>query len=776
MKKPKFIPEFKDIPTGRRKMPELPLEERTGNFKEVEIGFTEEMALAEAARCLSCRRCIGCGLCLAECDQEAVVYDETPERVTLEADSIILTSDGAPYDPAGKPELGYTTSANVITSLEFERLASPNGPFGGYILRPSDGQRPRRIAFVQCVGSRDEGIGANYCSAVCCSRTFSQARAAREHLGKIAVTVFHKGLRPAGKRSEIDLTGLMAADWMNFVEAGVDEIKEHPVTGAVTIAYRAGEKACEAEFDLVVLAVGVQSKSEFRRLARAGGLKTNKYGFVGRNLAGLVAEAEGVTFAGAIGGPSSDAVSVVEAIAAASRSLASGDAPERAERVGGNGRPGIFACGYGLGLSEKGDEIVKVLGAGGIAVDGTYPFLCYKDGRQAMAEKAREAGRLVVLGCHRGSHESLFERILGVGRGKVAVAGTDEIADLAQAGIKAPVDDFPRVLEPSGRKVSRVAVIGSGASGLAAASELLRRGLEVTLIEKSDKPGTPFLEAFRDSGGEEEAAVAFVKAVEAHPRAKVLLSSSVAALERAGGKLLLEVATATGKETVEVGAVLVATGAGRYKPAEYPYGKHEAVIDQWELAARIGEGKTAPKNLVMIQCVGARDSEHPYCSRYCCKQALSNALLYKSNNPEARITVLHKGIRVFGFEEDLFTDAVDQGIKFVKIVDRAEIAEGKTLKVKASSETGGGIALDADLVVLSLAHLHGPGQEDLSGILGAPLDDVRFFASEHPLSEPFRTSAAGVFVCGFARRPVVAEEAYIEGVGAAGAIWFWLMT
>jgi heterodisulfide reductase subunit A-like polyferredoxin len=803
MKKPKFIPEFKDIPTGRGKMPELPLEERTGNFDEVELGFTEEMALAEAARCLSCRRCIGCGLCLAECDREAVVYDETSERLTLEADSIIFTSDGAPYDPGGKRELGYTASANVITSLEFERLASPTGPFGGYILRPFDGERPRRIAFVQCVGSREEGIGANYCSTTCCSRTFSQARVARKHLGKVAVTVFHRGLRPTGKRSEVELTELKAADWMSFIEAAIDGITEDAETGVVKIAYTAGEKAGEAEFDLVVLAVGINSKSEFRRLARAGGLKTNKYGFAGRGLAALVGEAPGVTFAGAIGGPLSDAGSVVEAIAAAGRSLTSGVSPERAEPPHGNGWPGIFACGYGLGLAGKDVDLVEGLEAKGITVDGVYPFLCYKEGRLAMAAKAKEAGHLVVLGCHSGSHESLFERVLGVEQGKVAIVGIDEIAARAGEKIKALIEDLPRTLKDAGRKVKRVAVIGSGTSGLAAASELLRRGLEVTLIEQSDKMGTSFLEAFRDSGGETEVAEGFVKAVEAHPKAKVLLASTVTSCDRSDGKLLLEVTAAGGSETVEAGAVLAATGAGRYEPAEYPYGKHEAVINQWELTSMIGEGKTDRKKLVMIQCVGARDGEHRYCSRYCCKQALANALLYKSNNPDAQVTILHKGIRVFGFEEDLLTDAMDQGVKCVKIDGRAEITGGKTLKVRAvlDSRTGGGlmqeakpeagggslkqgaksgalgeIALDADLVVLSLAHHHGPGQKELSRTLAAPLDELGFFASDNPLSEPFRTCAAGVFVCGFARHPVVAEEAYVEGVGAAGAIWSWLMT
>jgi heterodisulfide reductase subunit A-like polyferredoxin len=778
MKKPKYIPEFKDIPTERQKMPELELDKRTGNFDEVELGFTEEMTLAEAARCLSCRRCIGCGLCLAECDKEAVVYDEASERMTIEADSIVITSDGEAFDPGRKPRLGYRTSANVITSLEFERLVSPTGPFGGYILRPFDGERPRRIAFVQCVGSREEGIGANYCSTVCCSRTFSQAKAAKEHLDKVTVTVFHRGLRPIGKRSEIDLAELQASEWVDFIEAGIDEVKEDADTGTVTVTYTAGEKAGEAEFDLVVLAVGIHSKSEFRRLARAGGLKTNKYGFVARDLPTLVAEAAGVTFAGTIGGPRSDATAAVEAIAAGSKSLASGEAVEKAEPPHGNGWPAIFTCAFGLELAGKDVDLVKALEAKGIEVCGTYPFLCYKEGRRAVAEKAKEAGHLVVLGCHAGSHESLFECALGVQPGKVAIVGIDEIAARAGEKIKGLIEDLPRTLREAGRRLSSVTVIGSGTSGLAAASELLRRGLEVTLIERAEQIGKPFFEAFRDAGGETEAAEAFVKAVEGHPKAKVLLSSTVTSCERSDGKLTLEIKTAGGKKTVEAGAVLVATGAGRYEPAEYLYGKHEAVIDQWELTSRIGEGKTAPKKLVIVQCVGARDSEHRYCSRYCCKQALSNAMLYMSKNPETQVTILHKGIRVFGFEEDLLTDAVEQGVELVGIDGKPEVTEGKPLKVKVKAEAraGGDMTLDADLVVLSLAHHHGQGQKQLSGALGAPLDELGFFATGNPLSAPFTTEAVGVFVCGFARHPVVAEEAYAEGVSAAGAIWSWLMT
>ncbi|MGD8628179.1 MAG: hypothetical protein PVH52_03790, partial [bacterium] len=231
MKKPKYITDFKDIPTPRHKMPELEIAERQGNFNEVELGLNEEAVLAEAARCLSCRRCIGCGLCLAECDQEAVVYDQEPESITVEADSIVFTSDGRPFNPDRKRELAYADAANVITSLEFERMVSPAGPFGGYLLKPFDGDVPRSIAFIQCVGSREEAIGADYCSTVCCSRTFSQARQARDLLGEVKVTVLHRGLRPIGKFGEKDLMELEASEWIEFIEAAVSGVEEDTVSG-----------------------------------------------------------------------------------------------------------------------------------------------------------------------------------------------------------------------------------------------------------------------------------------------------------------------------------------------------------------------------------------------------------------------------------------------------------------------------------------------------------------------------------------------------------------
>jgi heterodisulfide reductase subunit A len=181
-------------------------------------------------------------------------------------------------------------------------------------------------------------------------------------------------------------------------------------------------------------------------------------------------------------------------------------------------------------------------------------------------------------------------------------------------------------------------------------------------------------------------------------------------------------------------------------------------------------GDKSSDTIVMIQCVGARDAGHPYCSLYCCKQALSNAMLYKSNNPEADITILHKGIRVYGFDEELLTGAVEQGIKFVEFEEPPELEAGSGVTVKVRSSDGDDLKLSAGLVVLSLAHSHGKAQKGLADLTGIALDQLGFLKSGNPLSNPFATPVEGIYVCGFARRPVIAEDAFVEGIGAAGAI------
>jgi heterodisulfide reductase subunit A-like polyferredoxin len=773
MKKPKYIPDFKDIPSPRAEMPELPLEERHLNFEVVELGFSEEQALAEASRCLSCRRCIGCGLCLAECDDCAIVYEETAAGLTLEADALIYAGEAEVYNPGSKTELGYENSSDVITSMEFERLASAVGPLGGVIVRPFDGRIPGNIAFIQCVGSREEGIGANFCSTVCCSRTLSQAEAARRLIEDVRVTVIHRGMRPVGKDGERIFRRLAAESWMDFVAGRVEEIKEDPESGNVKVKYAGVDGEKEGEFDLVVLAVGVRARREFGSIARRAGLGTNRYKFVDLKPGNMSAPVGCVNIAGDSLGPSTVGRSIIESIAAASRSLGGGGAGS-AEAGGVRGlsedaRPVVFACRYGLELMGSGARTAEDLKAMGIEVEGILPFLCYRRGREAMAGRVGPGRRLIVVGCHSGSHERLFESVLGMAPGSVSVIGGESVnGDLAAA----VAERASGVGEAPGPPVGRdrpVAVLGGGVAGLAAAAELARRGVSVVIVEKTAQVGS-FLKDAGDNDEERETVAAFLKGVEENDTIKVMKSASLESLERDGGGVSLGVKTGKGRETLEASCVIIATGAAEYKPDESRYGGSDRVISQKEFRAMLDRADAGLKRIVMLQCVGARDDEHPYCSRYCCGEAIANALACKSAAPESEITILHRGIRVYGFEEDAFTDAIDAGVEFVEIEGEAAVEHSEGLKVAAKTAGSGAVEIEPDILVLSLAHTHEGANTEVSKITGADLDDLGFFAVARPLEAPLDTSLPGVFVCGFAREPLTMVEAFNDGVAAAGTV------
>jgi heterodisulfide reductase subunit A len=443
----------------------------------------------------------------------------------------------------------------------------------------------------------------------------------------------------------------------------------------------------------------------------------------------------------------------------------------------------------GMGVAGAVDSGGKPSGP---EIDGTYPFLCFKDGRAAVAAALKDAAGLVVVGCHRRSHEDLFERLFGLAPGKVAILGREDLdgdpgeavsrslealsagPDSAgtAAGDAAPARSAQDDAAESGAvaKSTRVVVVGGGTSGLAAASELLRRGAEVVLIEKSGEIGRTLIDAAVDSGAEGELAEGFVDQVRKNEKATILTSSMVESVTRSGAGLTVKVSGSGGGKTFEAGALLLATGAALYRPEEYPFATADTVVDQGEFRKMAAVGGASPDRVVMIQCVGARDEKHPYCSMYCCKQALSNALLYKSNNPDAEITILHKGIRVHGFDEELLTGAVEQGIKFVEFSAPPELEAGAGVAVKVRSRDGEDLKLSADLVVLSLAHSHGDAQKGLADLAGLAQDELGFLDSADRLGNPFATTVDGIYACGFARRPVIAEDAFVEGIGAAGAI------
>ncbi len=699
MKKSKFITEFKDIPSPREKMPHLPSEERKENFREVELGFSEEVAVREARRCLSCRRCIGCGLCLAECDPRAVVYDDGGRTLKLKVDSVILTPGFEEFDAGRIGELGYRKCQNVITSIELERMLSPTGPYGGYVLRPFDGRVPGKIAFVQCVGSRNEAIGADFCSSICCMTALKEALALARLIPDVNVNILHRDMRPLGKGSEQFYQDVLKEKNVRLTRAAVTKVSEVAETGNLTVEVSAGGNSSREEYDLVVLSVGVRAAG--KALSRRAGVRLNKYGFcITDSLSPGVTSKKGILSAGAFTAPAAIDTSVLQSqavSAVALRELGGGD------RFGG-GSPG----------SDSGKKNPE-----------TKPTV-------------------------------------------KPSAGPEVVAALVPAGDRKPI-----------------LVIGGGLAGLVAANELSRMGHRVTVAEKQEEIGGVLSKrAFKiDEKAEKDAISVLIEGAEAGG-VEMLTSAQIKTLTGNHGNFSATL-IADGKErTAEFAAVIVSIGGREYVPEGFLHGKSKNVLTQLELEQALADEPPDGSSFVMIQCVGSRASEWPVCSRVCCAQALKNALALKKARPEARITILHRDVRVYSVEEEMLSEALEKGIEFVVLKnDSALVPSGSEVKVRAGARkadggdvlsveferAGGGKSesLSADCVVLSAALRPQTDVKELGETLGIEVDETGFFKEAHPKLRPVESTRKGVYICGLAHSPQTVSDTIIQATAAA---------
>ncbi|MDP1761669.1 MAG: FAD-dependent oxidoreductase, partial [Deltaproteobacteria bacterium] len=267
--------------TPREPMPELDQAEWTKGFKELNLGFTEAQAQAEAARCINCGACSECMQCVEACKAGAIAHEQQPRTQTLEVGAVILAPGFKTFDAKLKPEYGYGRYPNVITSLEFERLLSATGPCAGHVRRPSDQAEPKRIAWIQCVGSRDASIGREYCSYVCCMYAAKQSIIAKEHDHGVTPTIFFIDFRAQGKGFDRYFERARDEHGVRLIRSMISRVTEDPRTHNLELTYvdEDGRIRME-EFDMVVLSVGLTPHPAAQKLAAVCGIDTDQWGFV----------------------------------------------------------------------------------------------------------------------------------------------------------------------------------------------------------------------------------------------------------------------------------------------------------------------------------------------------------------------------------------------------------------------------------------------------------------------------------------------------------------
>ncbi len=789
------------------------LDDRKAIYKPYPQAFPNAYAI-DGEKCLKMKKPRACGKCLKVCQAGAIDHHMAEEKIEINVGAVVLCPGFELFDAELKGEYGYGIYQNVITSLQFERMLSASGPYQGELRRPSDGSHLKKIAFIQCVGSRDITMNQGYCSSVCCMYATKESVIAKEHLPGLDAAIFCIDVRAFGKDFEKYYNRARDEYGVRYIKSAISSIKELQQTKNLRLQYRSQDsQTAEEDFDLVVLSVGLKPSPGVTGLARVMDIPLNRYNFCEvESLSGVKSMRPGIFVAGAFSGPKDIPEAVMQASAAAGEcgaylspsrgSLVSEKVyPEPRDVAGEDPRIGVFVCRCGINIASVVDvpsvtRFAESLPNVVCAREGLY--VCSQDSLAGIKDFIREynLNRLVVASCSPRTHRPLFQELLrdsGLNKHLFEMANirdqcswvhrddpdmaTQKAMDLVKmsvirAATLSPVKSVVVDVNPS------CLVVGGGISGMSAALCLAGQGFRVHLVEKEDRLGGLALRIGQGFNGEDiksylENTAAMVKA---SPLIDVRLNTEVAGVSGYIGNFA---STLSDGSVIRHGAAIIATGGDELKPEEYLYGRHRDVLTHLDLeeAFRAGDPRLgSARNIVMIQCVGSRDDQRPYCSRICCSRTMKAALKVREINPSANIVVLYRDIRTYGFKEDLYREARSRGVIFIRYDRdsrpsvRPETVSGREVVVVSLTDPVVGEKLDiqADLLVLATATVPSGSNADLSRIFKVPLNPDGFFLEAHVKLRPVDSQAEGVFICGLAHSPKGLEGSITQGKAAAG--------
>ncbi|MDF1555164.1 MAG: FAD-dependent oxidoreductase, partial [Deferrisomatales bacterium] len=720
-------------------------------------------------------------------------------------------------------EFGHGRYPNVLTSMQFERLASRSGPTEGMVARLSDGKKPAKVAWLQCIGSRDQEHP--YCSSICCMIATKQAMLAKQRLDEVDCRVFVMDERAFNKEYTKYYNKAMDTHGVCYTRCRVSAIREDPKTRDLFLRYPdADGNLIEERYGMVVLAVGLQPPARSAELARLMNIELNAHGFCETDkFQPLQTSQPGVYVAGAFQSPKEIAETVFDAAGAAGEvmrvlhdTLGGQPAPREypflgrtegfpAERdLGAEAvRTGVFLCECGPVVAQSldlGDVAAFAASLPGVAHVGTLELGCFPEGIEQLQQTitGKALNRVVVAACSPRTHEALFQRaVRGAGlnpylfemvnlreycawvHDREPAAATRKARELVRLAVlrAARLEPVRRIpIEPHRSAL----VVGGGVAGMTAALTVADAGFDVTLVEREEALGGNLRHIYYLAEGLNPQRLLrdLINRVAGHHRIDVVTRSELVGTGGSIGRFTTALRTVgNGDDTQSVahGVTIIATGGREGTARAALHGDDERVVTQLELEDWIAhqpERVAQLRQVVMIQCVQPAEAEHFYCSRTCCTNTMKNALRIKLLNPECQVTVLYKDIITYGFREQFYTEARRKGVVFVRYTDetRPEISsDNGKLSIEVVDPTlDRTYRLEPDLVALSMSIVPADGTRELAGTLKLPLSSEGFFLEADLKMRPMDFISEGVFLAGMAHYPRFVEEAIASAQAAAG--------
>ncbi len=755
-----------------------------------------------------------CGLCAVVCRAGAIRFDDAEQILDVPVGAVVLAPGFGRVSEDVLRAYGWGKFDDVLTAFEHERLMCASGPTGGEIVRISDERHPKKIAFLQCIGSRDETCGNNYCSSVCCMYAIKQATLAREHDPEAEITLFYMDVRTHGKGFDAARERAIAENNFRIIYARPPRVEDVFGGGLLLTWADDSGRHHQEKFDMVVLSQGLEAPEDAERLAEACGIGLNQYQFAAAGpYAPLATSRPGVYVIGAFQGPKDipDSVTQAGGVAGVCSSLLAGARnsetvasafPAERNIAGEEPRVGVFVCHCGINIGGVVNvpsvrDYASTLPGVVYATDNLYSCSQDTQGHLVKIIKEHRLNRLVVSACTPRTHEPLFQatmREAGLNRALFEMANirdqcswvhmhekeaaTEKAKDLvrmavAKACLLTPLEEQELPVTPS------ALIVGGGLAGITAALTIADQGFECTLVEREKNLGGRTLLLSRDRHGTDprQAINELIGKVKRHPKVMVLTGAELSTVSGYVGNFTSTVAGPRGNTVINHGVTVLATGGKPHIPKKYGYGESCSVLTQIDLEKRLDTKKPLPtdcRQVVMIQCVGSRGDDLSYCSRICCGQAVKNALRIKELSPETQVTILYRDMRTYGFMEDDYRKAREMGVIFTRYTPERPpvVTVGKGSRSKPKVKVfdpilGEEVERSCDLLILSTG-IEADDPTGLAKLLKVPVTSDKFFLEAHVKLRPVDLAVDGVYVCGLAHSPKSIDETIAQAQAAGG--------